>query len=207
MKKVFVTLLMLMMVVGLFAESKDTAKVTATVGAVNKAWFAEEQNTQEKPGELQSVPMGSGALDANSTATIYAVGKTNKMEGFSLTVYGTALTLVTDEDENKFDGNNYIGITVTVAEEENTDTSSTAKSKSFNTPVDTGSTAAATTEGEGFVIAVVPPTSVVPDTGTRIKEKTLKISVTSGADGADKIDTVASGSYWAYLTLVYDTNA
>ena len=206
MKKVFVTLLMLMMVVGLFAESKnDTAKVTATVGAVNKAWFAEEQNTQEKPGELQSVPMGSGALDANSTATIYAVGKTNKMEGFSLTVYGTALTLVTDEDENKFDGNNYIGITVTV-EEENTDADGPKNSKSFNTPVSTGSTSA-TTSGEGLEIAVVPPTSVVPDTGTRIKEKTLKISVTSGADGADKIDTVASGSYWAYLTLVYDTNA
>ena len=100
MKKVFVTLLMLMMVVGLFAESKnDTAKVTATVGAVNKAWFAAEPGSTSSEGATKNVQMNPEALTASSTATIYAVGETNKMAGFSLKIYGTALTLVLSEGD------------------------------------------------------------------------------------------------------------
>ena len=203
MKKILLTLLMLMMVVGLFAES-DTAKVTATVGAVNEAWFSDEPNSQSNPEGMESVPMEeSGALTADSTTTIYAVGKTNKMAGFSLTVYGTALTLVTNEGGEDtsatFDQNNFIGITVTVDKED----AENEKSQTFSTPVGPNATSAST-EGTGLEITVVPSVNKVPEGGTRIVDNKLIISVSE--KDAKKIGAVASGTYWAYLTLEYETN-
>ena len=157
MKKVFVTLLMLMMVVGLFAETKnDTAKVTATVGAVNKAWFAAGPGSTSSEEATKNVQMNPEALTASSTATIYAVGETNNMAGFSLKIYGTALTLVLDKgDEStppEFDTKgNDIDILVTV----NKDKGEQEESQKFTSAAT--ATSASTTGEECLEIEIVPP--------------------------------------------------
>lgn len=204
MKKVFVTLLMLMMVVGLFANGEDagtttvttgndTVKITAKVDPLNKAWFAKSEESYNT--EINTIEMNPKSLTANSNTTVYVVGETNKQAGFTLTVYGTALTLVTDTDTPVFDTNgNHIAITVT-------ENGNESNSIIFSTAA-TGKEAS-TTE-KGLTVAVVPPSTT---DGKRHAGKTLDITIAEGTEGKNKLTSVASGDYWAYLTLEYTTNA
>lgn len=204
MKKILLTLLMLMMVVGLFANnedagtttvttSNDTVLITAKVDPLNKAWFAESKESYNT--KIDTIEMNPKSLTADSKTTVYVVGETNKQDGFTLTVYGTALTLVTDTDTPEFDKNdNHIAITV----KENGNVSN---SKTFSLAA-TGKEASTT--GEGLTVIVV---SASTTEGKRHAGKTLDITIAEGDEGKNKLTSVASGDYWAYLTLEYTTNA
>ena len=195
MKKVFVTLLMLMMVVGLFAEPKnDTAKVTATVGAVNKAWFAGEAGTKEAPSTTveKSLNNDEGKLDGTVTAEIWAVVDTNVPTGCEVSISGTALTLMENTTTPDYSETNYIALTIKAE----------GNDESYN--AETPATGEPSTNIDTPIKITITPTSITDGSG--IAEQKLTIQVKDG-DKNEKLGKLTAGEYWAWLIMTYSSNA
>lgn len=96
MKKVFVTLLMLMMVVGLFAnnEPPKTLKISADVGGENKVAFTETE-FQDIGSSWTEVLEGSEKAkltkEGNWETTFYASVDTNSASLITVKIYATGL--------------------------------------------------------------------------------------------------------------------
>lgn len=198
MKKVFVTLLMLMMVVGLFAEPKnDTAKVTATVGAVNKAWFAGEPETKTAPSTPveKSLNNTDGKLDGTVTADIWAVVDTNVPTGCEVSISGTALTLMENTTTPDYSETNYIALTITAEGSE-------GEAKSYN--AETPATGKPSTNIGTPIKITITPASIT--NGSGIAEQKLTIKVKDGAEN-EKLGKLTAGEYWAWLIMTYSSNA
>lgn len=200
MKKVFVTLLMLMMVVGLFAAATkyDTAKVTATVGAVNKAWFAGESGTKVAPSEKveKSLNNKEGKLDGTVSAEIYAVVDTNVTTGCEVSISGTALTLMENTATPDYSDSNYIALAIT------------AQTGAEGSPLVYNAETPATEEPTGDVGTPIKFT-ITPSTiseGSGVAEQKLTIKVKDGA-GNEKLGQLTAGEYWAWLIMTYSANA
>lgn len=108
MKKVFVTLLMLMMVVGLFAATStnyDSIMVKTTLTGTTTAAFTQTAYTNES-GDLTtydgplSISDARSEIEADRTTSIYASARTTSNAAITLKVYGTALTLNTSSSDS-----------------------------------------------------------------------------------------------------------
>ena len=206
MKKVFVTLLMLMMVVGLFANNEDagttttsgtdTAKITATVGAVNEAWFTTDSNLS-KPGADVTVSLNndSGVLDGNKTVTIYVAAKTNVISGCDIKISGSALTL--DTEESPVQDNSYIDLLISTIEPEDNGTSQTyvASSPASGKPSDHYTTPEKTIEF-----------NLTPEDGLDTLSKGLTIKINNGENNT-KYGNLTAGDYSAWLIMTYSPKA
>lgn len=103
MKKVLLTLLMLMMVVGLFAADTDQVKITAhidgetnvrfTNAAFGKTGTLAELTSAGAPSDTEVNPVSDNAPDR--TASFWVSAHTTASTIVSLDVYGSALTLIT----------------------------------------------------------------------------------------------------------------
>lgn len=200
MKKVFVTLLMLMMVVGLFAATtsgNDTAKVTATVGAINEAWFAID-DTGSKPEVVVEVSLNneeSDELDYTKTVTIYATAKTNVTSGCNIKITGSALTL--DSVTSNHPDNSYIDLLISTIE---TGESAIPQTYVAYSPASGEPTSHYTGSEEAIEF------NLTPDNGLDTLNKGLSITVNDGASNT-KNGKLAAGSYSAWLIMTYSSNA
>lgn len=201
MKKVFVTLLMLMMVVGLFAATtsgNDTAKVTATVGAINEAWFATADDTESEPDGVVEVSLNndeSAELDYTKTVTIYATAKTNVTSGCNIKITGSALTL--DSVTSNHPDNSYIDLLISTIE---TGESATPQTYVASSPASGEPTSHYTGSEEAIEF------NLTPDNGLDTLNKGLSITVNDGASNT-KNGKLAAGSYSAWLIMTYSANA
>ena len=208
MKKVFVTLLMLMMVVGLFANGEDagttttsgttdTAKITATVGAVNEAWFAATDSTESQPVAGVEVSLNDefDKLDYTKTVTIYATAKTNVTSGCHIKITGSALTLnsVTSNHPDK----SYIDLLISTIETEDNVTPQTYVASS---PASGEPTSHYTEPEEAIEF------NLTPQNGLETLSKGLSIKINNGEQN-DKYDKLTAGGYSAWLIMTYSANA
>ena len=202
MKKVFVTLLMLMMVVGLFAVA-DTAKVTATVGDFNQAWFSTEENSTGPESNVVVVMKNEnsetkeweeGPLTENSKGTVYVHVKTNVIAGCKVDITGTALTLTST---NGVDSSNTIAIKVS---DGSTDVKFVDAATSSQTAPDEK------ISGSEVLTLTLVPEKIEQGRGTANKKLTISIDGTS-SDTTKPFNLVPAGSYVAWLVLDYATNA
>ena len=108
MKKVFVTLLMLMMVVGLFAATstnhdsimvQTTLKGTTTAAFTQSAYTDSSDSLTSYAGPL-SITNARSEVETDRTTSIYASAHTTSNKAITLKVYGSALTLKTGSGES-----------------------------------------------------------------------------------------------------------
>ena len=129
MKKVLLTLLMLMMVVGLFAADTDQVKITAhidgetnvrfTNAAFGKTGTLAELTSAGAPSDTEVNPVSDNAPDR--TASFWVSAHTTASTKVSLDVYGSALTLITtpaSEGTNATYGNKTIPLKVSLVSSE-----------------------------------------------------------------------------------------
>lgn len=207
MKKVFVTLLMLMMVVGLFANNEDagttttkgtdTAKITATVGAVNKAWFTTDSNLSEPAGDVTvSLNNDSGVLDGNKEVTIYVAAKTNVISGCDIKISGSALTLDTENPSGQVKDNSYIDLLISTIETgEDPSQTYVASSPATGKPTDHY-----TTPEEAIEF------NLTPNDGLDTLGKGLTIKINDGENNT-KYGKLTAGEYSAWLIMTYSPKA
>ena len=208
MKKVFVTLLMLMMVVGLFANNEDagttttsgtdTAKITATVGAVNEAWFTTDSNLS-KPDADVTVSLNnddSGVLDGNKTVTIYVAAKTNVISGCDIKISGSALTLDSEVEASDLPDNSYIDLLISTIETGEDEPQTYVASS----PASAEPTSHYTEPEEAIEF------NLTPQNGLETLSKGLSIKINNGEQN-DKYDKLTAGGYSAWLIMTYSAKA
>lgn len=203
MKKVFVTLLMLMMVVtGMFAavagdgvkgsdSTPDHIKITATVSEGTAIYFAD--------GDTSTSVVNSKTLDIEkennkATADIYAVCETNSATRITLNLYGTALTLK--------NGTNYsstntgkVNLKATVTSVGDTITDLTTTTVTF----DDATTADIATNGTKENLDKI---SFGESSADAAGQRTLRAKISLEADMKDK----TAGTYDSYLILEVASN-
>lgn len=226
MKKGLMIILLILVAVGLvFANDAtnrtDTVTVTAKVGAVNEAFFSADgisKVTDPIPFKDDDATLSSDS----DTKTIYVVAKSNDLKGFTLEIFGTALTHRSGDSfatENE-KATKSIPITVTV-DDGDSETFTALATSTAGAPTGDGATkitienlAAASSSSTAGAAATdsSESTSDTEDgtesgtTGTQAgMTKVVKDLVISLPQEFDPMDYVA-GNYEAYLTLSYSAN-
>lgn len=226
MKKGLMIILLILVAVGLvFANDATnpthTVRVTAHVGAVNEAFFSDDEInkvTEPIPFKADNATLSSDS----DTKTIYVVAKSNNLEGFTLELFGTALTHKSGDSfatENE-KATKSIPITVTV-DDGVSETFTALATSTAGAPTGDGAEkitienlAAASSSSTAGAAATdsSESTSETEDgtesgtTGTQAgMTKVVKDLVISLPEGFDPMDYVA-GNYEAYLTLSYSAN-
>lgn len=118
MKKVIACLLMILVMASAFAESK-TINVSLTVNEKSpRVAFTEDPYLKvENDGPTSMGSIGFGDLtEATKAKEFYASADTNSADPLTLKIYGTALTLKTSD--SSYDGNQTVGLTLSVLEDE-----------------------------------------------------------------------------------------
>lgn len=186
MKKVFVTLLMLMMVVGLFATVQDIAIIEAAVEGEYSAWFS-KQETSSSP-ESADVVLDMGKINENSSVSVNAFADTNDPAGCTVKIYGSALSLYGGENNDTL----ISSIGINVSDEKNNN------NKDFMTP----SKDKLTSIGEDCLVF-----NVVPENGPVKTPLTIKIAEAEKSKLTVTVPTVQAGNYTAYLVIDCGPNA
>lgn len=203
MKKVFVTLLMLMMVVGLFAATQngeDSLKVQATIGDKTYVTFSTDAYTTNTISGFDSLtePTLPITVDPSSTddnkASFYASAYTNKSSAVTLRVYGTALTLQTSSGDGSIGYNDKYTIPLTVKLGEDEDNNLVTESKNGVRLEKATTDASKPTIGEDD--SVLKLTEETASTTTRGLTGKLEII-------ADAATDKPAGTYDAYIWLDY----
>ena len=193
MKKVFVTLLMLMMVVGLFAaeigsdesiiNQKDTVTIKAEVKGKNAVAFTKGEYTGEKEGDSDWIAVTDTETTLtetnNWTTEFWASVKTNHVSPITVKVYATGLAK--DYDSTTVDLNIKNG-------EQDVSFDAMPSSNYATSGVN------ATIAGDGKVLTF---TEDGKTTGLRAFSNKLEIS-------ADGLKTAEAGKYSAYVTMVVE---
>ncbi len=197
MKKVFVTLLMLMMVVRLFAAVAgtdvkgsdtlpDSIKISATVTGGTAIYFADGESSTTVANEKEILPIGA---DNNKvTADIYAVCETNSATPITLNLYGTALTL--SSGENGYNSKGKVDLTATVSNVKGI----TELPETTSVTFDDVSTSDIATNGTTTDLASIPFGEASADAAGK---RTLRAKISLEADMTDK----TAGTYDSYLIL------
>ena len=182
MKKVFVTLLMLMMVVGLFAATEsvigmdDTLKITAEVKDDNAAGFTAEEYTVDKTLTAINDDDAKTILTGENYSTeFYASVRTNHASPITVKVYATGLAKQYDEST--------VGLKI------NDTTFVAMPSEDYAT-----SGVNASVAGKGKVISF-------PETGEKTGLRAFSNKLTISAEG---LKTAEAGKYSAYVTMVVE---
>ena len=226
MKKGLMIILLILVAVGfVFANDATnpthTVKVTAHVGAVNEAFFSDDginKVTEPIPFKADNATLSSDS----DTKTIYVVAKSNDLKGFTLEIFGTALTHKSGDSFATENEKTTKSIPITVAVDDGDSETFTALATSTaGAPTGDGAEkitienlAAASSSSTAGAAATdsSESTSETEDgtesgtTGTQAgMTKVVKDLVISLPDGFDPMDYVA-GNYEAYLTLSYSAN-
>lgn len=226
MKKGLMIILLILVAVGLvFANDAtnrtDTVTVTAKVGAVNEAFFSADgisRVTDPIPFKDDDATLSSDS----DTKTIYVVAKSNDLKGFTLEIFGTALTHRSGDSFATENEKATKSIPITVAVDDGDSETFTALATSTaGAPTGDGATkitienlAAASSSSTAGAAATdsSESTSDTEDgtesgtTGTQAgMKKVVKDLVISLPKGFDPMHYVA-GNYEAYLTLSYSAN-
>ena len=183
MNKVFVTLLMLMMVVGLFAATEtvvtdldDTLKITAVVKNDNAVGFTAEEYTVDKTLTAINDDDAKTILTGENYSTeFYASVRTNHASPITVKVYATGLAKQGDTTAEDLKINN---MTFDAIPSENYATSGVN----------------ANIAGEGKVISFSEDGT---KTGLRAFSNLLSIS-------AEGLKSAEAGTYSAYITMVVE---
>lgn len=227
MKKGLMIILLILVAVGLvFANDTTnpthTVRVTAHVGAVNEAFFSDDRinKVTEQPILFKA---DNATLSSDSdTKTIYVVAKSNDLEGFTLEIFGTALTHKSGDSFATEKEKATKSIPITVAVDDGVSETFTALATSTaGAPTGDGAEkitienlAAASSSSTAGSAATdsSESTSETEDgtesgtTGTQAgMTKVVKDLVISLPEGFDPMNYVA-GNYEAYLTLSYSAN-
>lgn len=226
MKKGLMILLLVLVVVGFVfandaANRTDTVKVTAHVGAVNEAFFSDDRiNEVTKPIPFKA---DNATLSSDSdTKTIYVVAKSNDLKGFTLEIFGTALTHKSGDSFATENEKTTKSIPITVAVDGGDSETFTALATSTaGAPTGDGAAKitienlAATSSSSTAGAAATDSSESTSETedgtesGTTVTQagmtKVVKDLVISLPKGFDPMDYVA-GNYEAYLTLSYSAN-
>ena len=134
MKKILLTLLMLMMVVGLFAADTDQIKITANIDGVTNVRFT--NNAFGKTSTLDSLLEAASPSDTNiepvsdneedRKVSFWVSAHTTASSKVTLKVYGSGLTLVTTpasgDGQNTTYGSEIIPLTVSLVSDEENET-------------------------------------------------------------------------------------
>lgn len=226
MKKGLMIILLILVVVGFVfandaANRTDTVTVTAHVGAVNEAFFSDDRInkvTEPIPFKADNATLSSDS----DTKTIYVVAKSNDLKGFTLEIFGTALTHKSGDSfaTEKEKATKSIPITVAV-EDGDYETFTALATSTAGAPTGDGAAkitienlAAASSSSTAGSAATdsSESTSETEDgtesgtTGTQAgMTKVVKDLVISLPKRFDPMDYVA-GNYEAYLTLSYSAN-
>ena len=204
MKKVFVTLLMLMMVVGLFAatQTEDSLKVQATIGGETRVTFSTDAYTSDKISDFEDLTKPTSPITVNPNSTdgnkdsFYASAYTNKSSAVTLRVYGTALTLQTSSDDGSIGYNDKytIPLTVKLADDESNDlVTESVEGVKLTKPT---TTTTGTTKPSEYADNGLKLTEETQSTTTRGLTGKLEIIADSAAD-------TPAGTYDAYIWLDY----
>ena len=201
MKKVLLTLLMLMVVVGLFAatQTEDSLKVQAIIGDKTYVTFSTAAYTTNTIDAFENLTKPTSPITVNPSSTdgnkanFYASAYTNKSSAVTLRVYGTALTLQkTSGDPVVYDSNYTIPLTVKLVD----DDSNSLITESANGVELTEPTTGATKPSE------------YAGTELKLTEKHSTITTTRGLTG--KLEIIAgsatdkpAGTYDSYIWLDY----
>ena len=195
MKKVFVTLLMLMMVVGLFAAVAgtgvkgsdtlpDSIKISATVTGGTAIYFADGESSTTV-ADTKPLEIGD---DNKATADIYAVCETNSATPITLNLYGTALTL--SSGENGYNSKGKVDLTATVSNVKGI----TELPETTSVTFDDVSTSDIATNGTTTDLARISFGEASADAAGK---RTLRAKISLEADMKDK----TAGTYDSYLIL------
>lgn len=185
MKKVFVTLLMLMMVVGLFAATEtvvtdldDTLKITAVVKNDNAVGFTADEYTIDKELTAIDEENEKAKLSGEDYSTsFWASVRTNHASPITVKVYATGLAKQGDTTAVGLKINNEI-------------TFDAIPSKDYAT-----SGVDETIAGEGKVI------SFSEDDGTKTGLRAFSNQLSISAEG---LKSAEAGTYNAYITMVVE---
>lgn len=225
MKKGLMIILLILVAVGLvFANdatnTTHTVKVTAHVGAVNEAFFSDDGiNKVTEPIPFKA---DNATLSSNSdTKAIYVVAKSNDLKGFTLEIFGTALTHKSGDSFATENEKATKSIPITVAVDDGVETFTALATSTEGAPTGDGAAkitienlAAASSSSTAGAAATdsSESTSETEDgtesgtTGTQAgMTKVVKDLVISLPKEFDPMDYV-SGNYEAYLTLSYSAN-
>ena len=227
MKKGLMIILLILVVVGFVfandaANRTDTVTVTAKVGAVNEAFFSADgisKVTDPIPFKDDDATLSSDS----DTKTIYVVAKSNDLKGFTLEIFGTALTHKSGDSfatENE-KATKSIPITVVAVDDGDFETFTALATSTAGAPTGDGAekitieNLAATSSSSTAGAAATDSSESTPETedgtesgttGTQAgMTKVVKDLVISLPEGFDPMDYVA-GNYEAYLTLSYSAN-
>ena len=226
MKKGLMIILLILVAVGLvFANDATnpthTVKVTAHVGAVNEAFFSDDEInkvTEPIPFKADNATLSSDS----DTKTIYVVAKSNDLKGFTLEIFGTALTHKSGDSFATENEKTTKSIPITVAVDDGDSETFTALATSTaGAPTGDGAEkitienlAAASSSSTAGAAATdssesTPETEDGTESGTTGTQagmtKVVKDLVISLPKGFDPMGYVA-GNYEAYLTLSYSAN-
>lgn len=226
MKKGLMIILLILVAVGLvFANDATnpthTVKVTAHVGAVNEAFFSDDEInkvTEPIPFKADNATLSSDS----DTKTIYVVAKSNDLKGFTLEIFGTALTHKSGDSFATENEKATKSIPITVAVDDGDSETFTALATSTaGAPTGDGAEkitienlAAASSSSTAGAAATdssesTSETEDGTESGTTVTQagmtKVVKKLVISLPEGFDPMDYVA-GNYEAYLTLSYSAN-
>ena len=201
MKKVFVTLLMLMMVVGLFAtvannkekgsdSTPDHIKITATVPGDTAIYFAGDDSSTTV-ADSKTLDIGE---DNKATADIYAVCETNSATPITLNLYGTALTLKNDTGYSSANKGK-VDLKATVTSVGDTITDLTTPTVTFDDATTTDIATNGTTTGLDKI-------SFGESSADAAGQRTLRAKISLEANMTD----MTAGTYDSYLILEVDSN-
>ena len=203
MKKVFVTLLMLMMVVGLFADNSDKVKITAHVDGDTNVRFTNDGFA--KTGTLDSLLEAASPSDTNIEPVsdnegdrkvfFWVSAHTTASSKVTLKVYGSGLTLVTTpasgDGQNTTYGSEIIPLTVSlVSDEENETYNYLVPGEDSSLPITLDSSASAS-DSDTFIIL----TESDEPSSTRGLTKQISVEV------ENKATEVPAGDYEAFIYL------
>lgn len=175
MKKVFVTLLMLMVVVGLFADEKeDTVIIKANVANKNFAAFTKTQiiSTDDFCNDLTD---SEKKLNSEGKTSFYASARTNSHSLITVKIYATALTKTNDDSTT-------------------TSYPLVINGKTYETAISTEAT-------ENKTSAKANDDTVVTfseTTGNGLRVFSKKLEISANLAGAE------AGDYSAYITMVVE---
>lgn len=226
MKKGLMIILLILVAVGLvFANDATnhthTVRVTAHVGAVNEAFFSDDGINKATEPILFKADNATLSSDSD-TKTIYVVAKSNDLKGFTLEIFGTALTHKSGDSfaTEKEKATKSIPITVAVKDGDY-ETFTALATSTAGAPTGDGAAkitienlAAASSASTAGAAAAdssesTPETEDGTESGTTGTQagmpKVVKDLVISLPKGFDPMDYVA-GNYEAYLTLSYSAN-
>lgn len=200
MKKVIAFFVTFIVLTGcVLAADSDSVKVTAkvdpkTIVAITSSAYTSPDTELNKDDFNEGIGLGNISAESTEGKTFYVSAKTNMSDALKMKLYGTALTLTSNDaivDEATVENGQVIALTVNTVSEGVTNQNLIADKDTitFRTPA-TQNAVSAPTSGDCITFTEYPV-----ETGFRALTQALQVT----ADGSNS----QAGDYVAYLTLYF----